>query len=106
MKGRLEVFYSGSWGTVCDDLFDDESATVVCNELGADEGWFIQPNPFGDGWGEIWLDDVQCTGQEDRLIDCPANDWGVNNCGHYEDVAISCIQGSLSIDHLFCYKMH
>lgn len=33
-EGRLEIYYSGSWGTVCDDNFTDFSATVVCASLG------------------------------------------------------------------------
>jgi len=33
-EGRLELFYNGVWGTVCDDLFNDTAATVVCRSLG------------------------------------------------------------------------
>ena len=39
---------------------------------------------------DIWLDEVQCTGSELRLIDCPANAIGIHNCGHSEDAGVRC----------------
>jgi len=33
-EGRLEVYYSGRWGAVCDDHFNDVEARVACNSLG------------------------------------------------------------------------
>ncbi len=46
---------------------------------------------FTNGAGQIWLDGVQCTGTETRLIDCPAHALGFHNCAHFEDAGVMCI---------------
>jgi len=33
-QGRLEVYHSGRWGTVCDDSFSNVDARIACNSLG------------------------------------------------------------------------
>jgi len=33
-EGRLEVYYHGVWGTVCDNSFGDMDARIACFALG------------------------------------------------------------------------
>lgn len=33
-SGRLEIYYDGQWGTVCDDYFDLNDAHVACKMIG------------------------------------------------------------------------
>ena len=41
----------------------------------------------------IHLDQVECTGQESALLECPSQPVGVHNCVHPEDVTITCTDG-------------
>ena len=89
-EGRVEIFY-GSWGTVCDDFWGLEDATVVCRQLGFLRAVFaFRTAAFGQGTGQIWLDNVHCTGTETRLDQCPHNGIGVHNCRHFEDAGVQC----------------
>ena len=56
-------------------------------------GTRLSASQFTSHSGTIWLDDVDCFGNEDNLLDCPSSPVGSHNCGHYEDVALLCKLG-------------
>ena len=87
----MEIYYRGSWGTVCDDLWDINDARVVCRQFGYSSAVSApQRARFGQGSGKIWLDDVQCRGDENSIVNCQHHSWGVHNCGHHEDASVIC----------------
>ncbi|XP_030839959.1 deleted in malignant brain tumors 1 protein-like, partial [Strongylocentrotus purpuratus] len=104
-EGRVEVYYGGAWGTVCDDFWDDTDAGVVCRSLGFDSGIGVGRAQFGIGSGDIILDDVSCTGTETNLGDCSNAGLGVNNCGHSEDAGVLCSQ-TTSAGRMFVLTSH
>ncbi|XP_062868041.1 antigen WC1.1-like [Trichomycterus rosablanca] len=89
--GRLEVFHSGSWGTVCGDMWDIKDAQVVCRELQCGVALSTHiPAWFGPGTGSILLNKVECEGNETSLWNCRFKICEENECGHQEDVGVVC----------------
>ena len=88
-EGRVEIFARDAWGTVCDDFWSVQDATVVCRELGFSRA--LEVRSFGPNYGlTIWLDNVACIGDEETLFDCGHLGLGIHNCGHHQDAGVLC----------------
>ena len=90
----MEVYHNGVWGTVCDDGWNLVDAQVVCNELDYGQALDAMHGAFyGLGTGQIWLDDINCVGNEWSIGNCSHTGWGVHDCSHYEDASVKCSSG-------------
>ncbi|XP_035237508.1 deleted in malignant brain tumors 1 protein-like isoform X14 [Anguilla anguilla] len=97
-SGRVEVYYAGQWGTVCDDGWELNDAQVVCRQLDCGEAVDAPGTAhFGEGGGQITLDDLGCSGTEESLDQCSHNGLGIHNCAHYEDAGVTCSDSSFSL---------
>ena len=76
---------------ICDDYWDSNDATVVCRMLGYQLGIATTESEFGDVWENFIMDNVQCEGSEDNIIDC--SHISEHNCGGSEGAGVRCLSG-------------
>lgn len=99
-SGRVEVLVGTVWGTVCHRDWDDVDATLVCRQLGFNLGGTAYYSAyFGQGQGPIWLDYVNCNGDETSIFDCRYSALGSSTCRHSGDAGVVC-SGSVSFNYL------
>ena len=65
--------------------FIDEHSFSAC--IGA-----VAVTSYIGGTGSILLDNVDCAGNETRLIDCSHNGLGVHDCTHANDAGVRCLR--------------
>ena len=91
-EGRVEVYHSGEWQTVCDDLWDIKEAEVVCRQLGYGYAILaIGGAAFGQGSGGQWSRVWSCSGSEGSLDSCTSVS---TFCSHTEDASVVCSKSS------------
>ncbi len=85
-QGRVEVYHDGEWGAVCDDFWGIADARVACRQLGYPGAETALRALEGPTDISVWLDNMNCSGSEDRLADCDGSGWGPHNPHHCSTV--------------------
>lgn len=89
--GRVEVYYDGVWGTICDDSWNLQDGDTICRQLGYEGAETVRYRAtFGEGTGPIWIDQTHCEKTHQSILDCTHNGWGVHDCAHREDAGVEC----------------
>ncbi|XP_052818375.1 low-density lipoprotein receptor-related protein 4-like [Mya arenaria] len=95
-QGRIEISVNNgvTWGKICNDRFDDKDANVVCGMLGFQRSHAIPKDSsyFGDtSTGiSVVLDDVDCKGKEESVLECMHAPLGTSHCLSNTDAGVIC----------------
>lgn len=82
--GRVEFSLNGVWGTICDDTWNIHNAHVICGMMGLPSAIAALGSAvFGRGKGVIWLDTLNCFGNESSVLECQHDVFGnVKGCNN------------------------
>ncbi|XP_075940206.1 CD5 antigen-like [Anarhichas minor] len=92
-SGRLEVKSNQSnqwWSSVCEDVFGQQDAEVVCRELGCGAPSVLQGALYGEVEASMWTKEFQCGGHESALLDCRSSGSDRNTCSPNKTVGLTC----------------
>ncbi|CAI8035148.1 Scavenger receptor cysteine-rich type 1 protein M160 [Geodia barretti] len=92
-SGIIDLKIRNESRSVCHDQWTDEDAQVACRSMGlpfTDTAITSFHYHFDIDINQVhyWLDDIQCTGEENGLMDCEHERLGVHNCAQHEIAAV------------------
>ena len=96
--GRVEIYTNSTgglddaqWWTICDDYWDIQDARVICHQLGYPDAVVTPLFAHKDqGAGPIWLNNVQCLGNESNIFACEHSKISGQNCEHLQHAFVEC----------------
>ena len=90
--------HANNYNNKCMQLISIDTQ-VVCRQLGYDIALEARSGAYyGQGSGQIWLNNVTCVSNELTIEDCSHDGWGVHDCTHSKDAGVKC---AASIGKLF-----
>ena len=85
--GVLNVRVNNEWRGVCQNGWDMIDSMVACKQLGYAGALTFGIFSPGENY---WLDNVKCTGVENKLCECPSNGIGIHDCNTFFGVRVTC----------------
>uniref|UniRef100_A0A1X7T388 SRCR domain-containing protein n=1 Tax=Amphimedon queenslandica TaxID=400682 RepID=A0A1X7T388_AMPQE len=70
---KVGVCFGNSWGYICPEDWDNNDAKVICRQLGLSLTWTGGKGidaEYENHNDRLWLNEIQCTGNETRLLEC------------------------------------
>ncbi|NXV81510.1 WC11 protein, partial [Atlantisia rogersi] len=93
-SGRLQVFYNGTWGSVCSNSMTFQTVSLACKELGCGDAISLDPFlTYGTLPGPAWLDHVECGERHSSFWQCPSAPWHPQSCTDLRDETHITCQG-------------
>ena len=90
-EGLVQVHYNRTWQWVCGEHWDKQDADVVCRWLGYSGSSDVYTNTTRVGDNDTtWINNVQCTGNEDSLFSCVHGGWRNNSCANNRAAGVVC----------------
>ena len=86
----VELFFQSSIYMFLSYFLDDLLRNIFSHLSFNTDAIPFQRAMFGEGWGPIFLDNVNCSGTEGSLLNCTYSTIGVHDCSHREDASVRC----------------